>query len=403
MNKYLYIKRFIVCMIIPLFMILSIVSESYALGIAPATKIIEYDATQGNIVITSRVINNEGRDIPVKVTAGGELSDYVTLNDPLIYLSKDEPETEFSYTLDLPPNLSEGTKSLWITISEISIGQGTGGSSVGGLLTVSQQLQVEMPYKGRYAEGQLMINPATKQNTIIYSLSLTNKGTEPITSFDLNVKIKDTEHNNVYTRNLNDPRILDIRQSQRIEEQITLESPGIYTLELDARYGDKNITLSKGFTVGEYNIAIKDARVEKFRLGTIATFDISIEPGWNGPIDDVYGEMIIKDNNGTVLDKINIDKKQISSKDNIMTAHWDTQNIQSGEYLISILAYAGNQVSTKEYYAKVTENRIIVGDDVEGKAAGKDYVGAVVIALIFIAFMLIMLGLYKARHKDAKN
>jgi len=390
--------------IIVISILMSSVAMVDALGVAPSKKIIEYDPdTISEQIITSRVINNEGRDIAVRITAGGELSEYVTLNDPLVYLSKDEPETEFTYTLNLPQNLSSGSKSIWITVNEIGIGQQTSeGSSVGGFLSVSQQLQIDVPHTGKYAEGYLSVYPMTDHSNIMVSVNLVNKGTESIESFNVEIKVKDTNDDIVYSRDAEYPMTLDVKQSSRIEEHISLKQPGAYILEFTTYYADKNLTLSQDFSAGKYDITIADANVQNFRLGTIAKFDISLMSGWNGPIDGVYGEVIIKDNNGTVIDRIRTDKKAISSKDNSIFAYWDTSNVRSGEYLISMLIYAGDKVSTREYRAQVADNSIIV-QEIDKETSGQDNIKIVIISTIILAIIIMAFSLVASRHKGNRR
>jgi predicted nucleic acid-binding Zn-ribbon protein len=383
--------------------ILIMISNAHALGIAPAKIIIDYELGESReYTMTSRVINNEGRDVAVRISAAGELSQYVEIPEPLMYMVSDMPESEFTYKITLPPNIQSGTKILNIIVSEVDIrNQGDKGSSIGGLLTVTQQVYINIPYKGKYLEGTLSTYPTEQPGKTLSMVNLDNKGTESIVSINSNIKVSDISGNIIYEKTINTYNNLAVKKSIKIEEPIELSQPGKYTLKYDINYDDKSIVIQKEFENGKYNISITSATVENFKLGTVAKFDINTTTNWNTPIDGVYGEIIIKNIDGTTINTIKTDTKTIKPKDDILTAYWDTTSIKSGEYMINITLHAGTQTSTKEYQTTITENKITVKNENPATETidNKTYIRTTMILAIATMTAIILLSIITQKKK----
>ena len=81
--------------VITLIFIASILSiqNAHALGIAPSTKIINYDTEDHNVTV--RIINTEKSDRLIRITTEGELSPYVTLEENVIDMKSTDSEKSF--------------------------------------------------------------------------------------------------------------------------------------------------------------------------------------------------------------------------------------------------------------------------------------------------------------------
>jgi hypothetical protein len=394
-------KKYFITISIVLSLLIFLISifQVHALGIMPSKKIIDYDDVISEYPVTSRVINNEGRDVAVKITAGGELSKYITIAEPLIYISSEEPESEFTYTINLPPGLEPGTKTIDITISETSLGINDA-NSIGGLLTVTQQLQIIVPYNGKYVEGYISTYPTEEDNKISAIINIMNRGTENIESLRGTIKVIDTQNNVAYQKELSEYQNLGVKQAFKIEEPIIIDKPGSYKLIYDVTYDSKELTLNKDFSIGKYNLSVTGANVDNFKLGTIAKFNIGVASEWNSPIGEVYAEITISDSNGTIISRVKTDKTTINMNNNEISAYWDTANIKSGEYLLSIIIHAGDQIISKEYYTIVAENKITVGnEDNTEKSNNRYFKVAIVLMAMTIASIILLSILIPRRRK----
>jgi len=390
----------------------------HALGIAPSKKIIDYntaadstdinninasnqnpDIIDQNVwVIDSRIINTEKRDMDVKITASGELSEYITIDNPIIHLKSTDSEKEFQYTVRLPAGIaskSPGTKTINIIISEIG---SDANNALGGLLTVTQQLQVNIPYEGLYAQGYLSVSTFGIDNPATFTLNIMNMGSEDIKTVHGMFSIKDLNETTIYSKNIEGYENIVHGSSSKIEESAIFRNTGKYIAEYVIYYDNKNFTTEKEFDIGEYDIAVTGASVDNFRLGTIAKFDINISSEWNTPIDDVYGEVIIKDLNGTIIGNAQTEKAQATPDNNILTAYWDSRNIAVGNYIIGINIHAGNKVISKEYPSIIENDKIIIGQT-PIKSANKQYSIYIAAALLALAAIFIISLFKKSRRR----
>ncbi len=396
-------KRYLVLTLISIVIAILITSEVYALGIAPSKRIISYEHYLSHgyeeYVLDSKIIHDDGKDVAVSITASGELAEYVSITNPKIYLSGDEPETGFTYTLTLPQGLAPGAHLISIQASEYDIGSDINSqSSVGGLMTVTQQLIIEVPYTGKYLEGYLSAYSVSEDNDrIISALNIIGKGTEDVNDVRVVLRVADSYNSTIQTKELGAYSIVK-DQSIKIEEQTIMENAGAYTLEYTIYYDNKILSYEKGLIVGEYDITVISADVENFKLGTVAKFNINIDSAWNAPISDITGVVTIRDMKGRIIDTINTENVTIDAKNGAITAYWDTTNVRTGQYIVSIMLRAGNQLITQEYVTEVSDDQIKVKNpSITDEKSGDIYKIIMVISLVIVVLILVSVIFLKRR------
>jgi hypothetical protein len=213
-------KKSVVFFISIIFILLLSIINVQALGIAPSKKIIDYDTEEH--IITSRIINTDQKDATIRISASGPLSEYITIAVPIITMQNTESEKEFTYVMKLPEGIDPGTKTISITASEISSDMNE--NSIGGFLSLTQQLQIIVPYTGLYAEGKLSIYPTTANTPVNTMLELSNMGDTNIQSVYGTFKILDNNNNTIYTKNIDEYKNnVDITPKELLQiEQSTL-------------------------------------------------------------------------------------------------------------------------------------------------------------------------------------
>jgi hypothetical protein len=366
-------------------------SSIYALGVAPSKKIIEYDTEEHSITV--RIINNEAKDMTLRISAGGPLASAVTIINPIIIIKSDESEKEFTYIVKMPPDVTPGPKSIFISIEEVNDASNT--NSLSGLLTVSHQLQINVPYTGLYAEGYLSIASTNNNEETIAAVNIVNKGTENIQLISGTLNIRDLNGEIIYSKKIQEYKDLFPGTSIKIEESFNIGKSGKYVVEYNINYDDKIIVVNKEFYTGEYSLVITGASVKNFQLGTIAKLDVDVSNNWNVPYDNVYGEIIVTDLNGTIVGRANTTQITISPSTGIFTVYWDTTNIKTGYYTINLKLYTGDKVITQTYPSMINNNEIIIGALKETKTKN-NYTVAVV--LIIVAVILLWM-LFERRNK----
>jgi len=395
--------RILLLMSLVIVMMIIMTANARALGIAPSMKIINYDIDpqlEGQVeTVNARIINTDSRDITLKIQANGELSEYVTIPQSTIHLSSSDSEKEFTYYINLPKGLEPGVKTLYIMASEVNLNTD---NALGGMMTITQQVHVNVPYDGLYAEGYVSISASGPEYPVVLAINIINSGTKDIGTLKGVVAVRDTSGKTVYSENISGYNDIGAGSSFKIENNAELKDNGEYAAEYTIYYDEKNFTVSKGFTLGDYGIAVLGADVENFRIGTVARFDINISSGWNTPIEKSYGEVVIKDNDGKIVGTARTDDVSIMPNNNSLKAYWDTENISSGNYVIGISIHAGgaeNNIAAKEYPSTIEDDKIIIGSMPEVKNASNPYKIYIASILAVIALILIIALFRKSRRR----
>lgn len=383
-------KKNIINILTVIFVLIIITNNVNALGIAPSKKIISYDTEEHRISVI--IFNTEAKDTTLKISVEGPLAYAVTIDEPIIHIRSDEAQKEFTYTVKLPEDLTPGNKVITISIAQIN--NPSNPNAVSGLLTLSHQLMINVPYVGLYAEGYLSISPTFNPEETIAAINIVNTGTENIKTIKGSLNIRDLNGELIYTKNIQERNDLSPGSSTKIEETFNIGKSGIYVVEYDVTYDDKNIILNRAFNIGEYDLAITGASVKNFRLGTIAKLDVDVSNNWNVPVEDVYGEIIVTDLNGTIVGRANTTQTTISPTTGQITVYWDTTNIKTGQYIVNLKLYAGDKVVTQAYPSTINNDKFIIGVQKEIKKT--NYVVIIILVLLASIFMLM---LFKKRNK----
>jgi hypothetical protein len=340
--------------IILLSIIIILTNNVYSLGIAPSKKIIEYSSEEQ--IITARIINNEAKNTIIVLNVQGALAQYVTLNQTTLNISKYELEKEFTYRIKLPENLEIGTQTINIIASE-TIGN-TNVNTINGLLTLAHQLQINIPYSKKQMEGYVSIATTKIKEPATIKLILKNNGVENINKITGTIKILDNNNNIHFQDNIVEQNNLLVKSEISIDKKVILKNVGEYNIEYNLNYDEKEFNITKKFNMGEYNIAIIDTKVNNFKLGTIAKFDIKIENEWNTILNNIDVELVIKDMAKNIIEQNNIPKNKLYPGNNTLVIYWDTTNITKGEYLLDLKITSDEKIVTSEYTIKIAENSI---------------------------------------------
>ncbi len=390
--------------IILLVMLIIILSSNntYALGIAPSKKIIEYTTEEQTII--ARIINTEKRDITIKLTAQGPLSEYVTITEPIITLKSTDSEKEIIYTLKLPEGLETGTQKINILATEIDNSENA--NTINAIVTITQQLQINIPYATKNIETEISTSTTTINEPVTARLTIRNSGTEKINSITGVIKILDINNNNIYESNMAEQTDLEKASTINIDKQIEIEKIGTYKIEYNIKYDEKTIKIQKEFDIGEYNITVLKTSVNNFKLGTIAKFEIQVENEWNTALENVNSEIIILNENETIIGEVKT-QNTITPGKNTITLYWDTKNISTGTYTINIKISNSEKTITQKYQTTITQDKIEIQNTVipnnEVKVAEKNNTKNTLIGIgVLIVIILIIIAVIKMQKKNKK-
>lgn len=393
-----YTKNIWTMKILMLLMIIMVAASTVnALGIAPSRKVIDYDTESHTY--TARIMNNELKDMKVLLYAQGELGEYVTLPQSTYYIKSIEPEKEFSYTIKLPSGLSPGTKNLSIVIIEVPLNLDVPENSqtmIISTVSVTHQLRVNVPYPGKFAEGTLYISEANVDETVTFTANIVSRGTDAIANVNGELVIKGPTNEEIARIKSNIVDRIASQQSEKlVANWLASVNPGVYYAEFIINYDDKQFVLRKTFIVGNFLLDIQNIKVNNFRLGGIAKFDVELLSKWNQPIQNVYGELQIMDTQGNVLSSFKtlpIELRQLTTS--TISGYWDTKDVKIGNYDVKVSVYYDAKTSEKLFKTVVGIDSIQVQDiGALGNVVASKGSGGSIPLLYILVFISIILNI----------
>ncbi|HIH31116.1 TPA: hypothetical protein HA235_00250 [Candidatus Woesearchaeota archaeon] len=336
-----------------------------ALGVAPSRKIVDYGPeTQ---YVTARIVNNDQINMKLLLYAQGEYSEYVKIDTPTVNIASNEGEKEFTYSFKLPNNMTPGTHNINIIIMQVPDDMNMpdeAQTTILSTLSVRQQLRINVPYPGLYAEGTLYITEGTVNDTITFTANIANKGTEAISNINGELVIKGPTNEEIARIKSNSLQSISVQGSDKLVVNWKADTnPGLYYAEYIVNYANKQFVLRKTFMLGDFFVEIRNIKVDQFKLGTIAKFDVELVNKWNQPVDNVFADMQVLDAQGNIMNSFRtapINIKQLSSS--TITGYWDTKELDVGTYDIKVILMYSGKVSEKIFKTVVGIDSIQVQD-----------------------------------------
>jgi len=404
-------------------LVLVLLPQITALGVAPSREVVEYSTVQKTITVS--VINTNHKDMRIAIYPQGDLSEYVTIDTPTIFIKAEEAEKEFTYTIALPANMDPGRHELDIVVLElpqtfidsdsntivteeqaIVFKDKEKGSLIGATTAIIHQLFINVPYPGKFAEGQLYVSSGNLEEPVTFTMSVFNRGEEDITAIG-RVRILGPTNEEIASLQSESKKIGPKEEASLIVQWTSAENPGLYHVEAIVNYDDKQFTLKRNFNVGKHQISIKDIDVQDFRLGDIAKLDIEVENEWNQKMENVYAMIRVLDEAGSLVTQFSTSSISINPQStDVIHGYWETQGLSIGTYTLNVVLHYGTQQVEKFFETVVSLDEVNIksfskiGGQVVTKESGS---GMSMLIIIVVVLVLINIGwfVYLRRKKPA--
>jgi len=332
-------------LLIWLIIALVLASSVYSLGIAPGHTDLNFEPNAEQ-KIKLKLINSDNQPMQVVLYADGELSKYISFEQPLLEIRADEKEKYAYYTVKLPASFEkQGTHSADIVARAIPIATSNEGVGVSASVAVVSKLNVIVPYSGKYAEITLFSPNFELDKGGNFAVEVRNLGTEDILQGQLVIEVLGPVNDRIALLK-SESFNLASKQNQIVTVNwIPSVGLGSYKAVASLIYEGANAKDERVFNIGELAIKILDISVKDFKLGGIAMFDIMLENTWNDKIPGVYGDITVKDEAGKTYTKFKTASVDMSSNEKQkIQAYWDTNNVGPGNYKLNIiLNYIGKK------------------------------------------------------------
>lgn len=381
----------------------------FALGITPSRKIIKYEpGLKQDLELL--VINNEHKDLKLLVYAQGELSNYVNLDYELITMRSDEESKLLFYSLELEEDeLKPGKHEIGIVVLEFeSDEQETEEAAViKSTAALISQIILEVPYAGKYAEATLNIESGEQWENVRFVMPVFNFGTEDILNASAVIHIFGPTNELVGETVSNSISIPVTKQGDLKANWNAEVYPGYYRAVADITYDEKKTRIEQIFTVGSPTVLIKEIKINDFDLGEIVKFDIDLYNNWNSEIKDLYGELIVRDENLNLVSQTKTPATTLNPLSNgFLFAYWDTKNALIGKYNLLLNLYYSDKKIDKEFEMILSPNSadiLSTTGQVTGIKQSKWINTLLIMAIVMILVIINGIMIYFAMRRKLKQ
>jgi hypothetical protein len=394
-------KLFGICILV-LFS-LTFIHEVYALGISPGRRIIDYrPGTEMSYEL--KIWNNEHKDMKVMLYVGGDLSNIVELSDYELDFSSDEEYKKISYKVRLPDEIEEpGDHEIQIVAGEVPKEMASRGVSMVVSLSVAAQVIIRVPYPGKYALAELKVAETNKVDEVRFIVVVNNLGTQKIVNSYGVIDIYGPTNEKIASISSEAGSVL---AGEKVELNAIWDdnvNPGKYYAKLSLYYDGEVAHAEKTFEVGEPLIEMRDIRVRDFKLGEIAKFGVMVENKWSDAIEDVYTEVIIREEGHEVgrfkSSSEDIDKLSTET----LVAYWDTAGVEEGVYDASVILYYEGKSTVRDMKASISLNSISFDAFGTGMVGAKFSRGSDLLIVGIIILIIINIGwfiYFRVKRRD---
>ncbi len=360
--------------IVLLFIIIGILFSGgvLALGITPGRSTFNYESGVEKKVDFS-VVNDGRRDVNLVVLVSGEFNESIGLSENSFKMGANEKSKGLSYTLKMPAGLTPGLHTSEIQVIQLPEKSSSGGAFVGGVVGVATQIYVNVPYPGKYAEGELNIVGPDEKGKVTFAIPVVNRGDLDLARVKGVVDIYSSLNEKIATVNTNELSLLSKERKEIVAEwDSSIVKPGPYRAAASVLYDEKALSLEKEFSVGVRKLNVEDIAVNDFSLGQIAKFEILVNNQWSEKVKDAYANIVIynKDNEKMAEFKsANYDLDPLSKS--LMVAFWDTKGVKAGTYDSSLFLKYGDSSEQRDLKLDVSDKAInIIGFGYTLRASG---------------------------------
>lgn len=366
-----------------------------ALGIAPASKEIMYEANSEQWV-DLKITNNDGNDMTVILYAEGEFADYIEFQDVELEFTGSDNEKKTRYKITLPEDVDkQGILVTKIVARAIGGGDKKGSTQISAEYALISKLKVVVPYEGKYLETKVYAPHFAVGKSANFALEAKNFGTEDV--------LKAKAIFNIYGKGDEPLRTLvsnEVKIPAKDEVMITVPwtpdlGAGRYQVEATLLYDGMNKVENMEFQIGALSIDVLSISVDNFKLGSIAQFDLLVQNNWNEEIPLVYADVHISDFSGkTFVETKTLPTDLAPLSLGELQAFWNTQDAGVGDYQMRItLNYVG-QTKSEDFNITVLMDEIRTTSpigQVIGGSAQKEEAGTIVKSVYLLIFLVVIL------------
>lgn len=333
-----------------------------AIGITPGRTTMDFEPGLQKDV-SFAVINNEKKDMKVLLyVKEGDLADIITLYNTLVDFSDDEESKSFRYTVKLPQAIEKpGKHTIEIVAKELPKNVEGAAPQVGATTAVITQLIIKVPYQGKYAEIELMIPTVNAGDPVTFFVKANNLGDQDILRAKARIEILGPTNEVIKVLETAEKPIGAKKREELLATWEGEINPGAYHAVATLDYDGKLARAEQNFAVGNMFIDVYSIEVSNFQLGGIAKFNIKVKSKWNQRIENVYGQMVIEDEDKKPIADFKTASIEVEPLgEGVLQGFWDTEGVKIGTYDARVVLHYGDKTTEKKLKTHIDLNAIRV-------------------------------------------
>ena len=329
-----------------------------AIGVTPGKSTLIYP--EGLDKVMSFTILDVDEEVGYDISVGGELAEYITIENSPASLYPYRESNKFYYKLDIPEDvlseLAPGEHVMEIMIRE-KVDEEVFAVAVPAVV---HQVVFFIPYPAKYLSSKVEIIEGDKNETTEFLIPVANLGEEKIESVYGEIGIFDKQGSeslgNITTN------VASLESSQRNDLSASWDNDveaGIYKAEVNLIYDNEIATYYKYFKVGNVFLDVSDILIEDFDLGSIVTFHVLVDNQWGEDLDNIYASMILYDESGKLAHEVKSPVDSIKAfEQKRIPIYWDTTDVEEGVYDGKLIVYYDLYKTEKKLHVEIFDNDI---------------------------------------------
>lgn len=376
--------------ILPFFLLffLFLLPSVSAIAIAPGKVTVDFEP-KGEVVVDAKVMNTLDWEQKYELFVEGDLKDHIHLiNVPDVVTIGPDQAFNFKFKISLPENIERPGEHVNFVWAQEYVDPATVKGAI-ARLRIGIKIIVRVPYPGKYAQLGLKIENANVNDTVTFEVSVTNLGKENITSAKPELIIINLENQTIVKFEFEGKPIQTTKTEKFSTDWFSDADPGLYKAKVVVFYDGETAELERMFNLGAPLIKITNVSAKPIEEGTIGKIGVTSKSFWNERINDIYTEILIKDESGKQVARLQSQSFSIEPfSSTIVTNYWDTTDFPLGEYKGFVMLHYLDKNDTSEIDLEVIAKPFVIGSEV------LFIISAIIIAIVAI------LAVYKKKRKD---
>ena len=390
MNKKLIFQVLIILLIFG-------IAKVSAIGVTPGKTSFDYTGGESRTVEVT-VVNSDKKDINIAVLVQGELAPHISVSQVSFKMAASETEKKITYVLKMPQGMKPGPHLGEIVIVQLPEQLPSGDAFVGASVAVITQVQVFVPYPGKYAEADMSVAGFDSPGKVTFVIPIHNRGDLDIVRARAIIDIYGPLNEKITSVSTNEISIMSEERKEVVGEWMADVPPGRYRAVATVIYDEKTAQVEKQFNVGNKILSLEQVEVNDFNLGQIAKFEKRVNNEWSESIVGAYAQMFVYNEEGEIMADFKSATYDIAPLSKVlMVAFWDTDGVRTGTYDASVFLKYGEQSSQQDLKLEVSDNNInVIGlgyviSERDGSSGGL-FSNSLMVVLIAVIGVLVLIN-----------